>query len=152
MPTTTRKTTTKKTRNQIYNYPVYKDGEYEIIKNIPTKYADLNHKPVYLTMISYKNKVIAAICEGKPAILKYEDFKSDKFSVDITGKYGLNTILPMLNYPKEFPRLYFDIYNPKLVNLLPNSVLKYLGISRESIKKRVNRMQKIIQDERNSLL
>lgn len=150
---TTRKTTNK-TRNQIYNYPVYKDGEYKIIKKIPTKYIDSNNKPVSLTVILYKNKAIAAIYgEGKLAILKYDDDKST-YSVDITGKYGLNTILPILNNPELLPRISLDIYNPKLVNLLPNSVLKYLGISRESIKNRVDKRQKELQKYRieNNLL
>ena len=133
MPTTRK--TTKSVVSEILRYTpsVFKDGYYNVFKGIPLKEGDY---PVSVTLITYKNKVIAVYHNGLLAKFTYQKDMFDP-SVDVTGKYVLRTIVSLLNQSKGYPRLSFLYSDPDLVELLPSSILKYLGLSRESIKRQV---------------
>ncbi|MBR6448231.1 MAG: hypothetical protein IKS74_07180 [Methanomicrobium sp.] len=124
--------TARKSTRDVTKYPVIKDGYYEIIKGIPTNY----DYPSTVTLILFKNKVLAIAYNGllaKP-ILKTGLYDPSR---DITGKYGLNKLFALLNNPNKYPNISFRTSDPQLVELLPSSILKTLGISRESIKREI---------------
>lgn len=124
--------TTRKTTKDVTKYPVIKDGYYEIIKGIPTNY----DYPSTVTLILYKNKVLAIAHNGLLAKPIYSKGAYDP-SVDISGKYGLNKVFALLNSPNRYPGISLRYHDPELVEMFPSSILKSLGISRESIKKSI---------------
>lgn len=124
--------TAKKSTRDVTKYPVIKDGYYEIIKGIPTNY----DYPSTVTLILFKNKVLAIAHNG---LLAKPIYSKGAFegSADITGKYGLNKVFALLNNPNRYPCISLRYHDPELVELFPSSILKTLGISRESIKKSI---------------
>lgn len=120
MPTTTRKT------NNIYdknNYRVIKDGNFEIVKGIRTSNG-------LITMILYKNKVVAIGMDGLSFYRPVYYASKDK-AVDITGKYGLKTVIP-LYLRQNYPHIGIGGSRAdyiKLLKFIPNSVFEKVGIT-----------------------
>ena len=137
--TTTRKTT-KKNSNQVYNHPVYKDGYYEIITDVPS----LDILPVIsengiVSLITYKGKVInvAGRTSGRNvpwvAFLEYVQYspKYGVYSEPATGRFSPKTVIKLLNTPRnQYPHL--KIHSaPDIYDALPASVMMRLGFRRE---------------------
>ena len=133
---TTRKTT-KKNSNQVYNHPVYKDGYYEIITDVPTQvFLPVICEDGIVSLITYKGKVInvaGRTSERKTpwvADLEYVQY-SPKYSVyyePATGRFSPKTVIKLLNTPRnQYPHL-------KLISshydALPASVMMRLGFRR----------------------
>lgn len=118
--------TTRKTNN-IYdknNYRVIKDGNFEIVKGIRTPYDEI------ATMILYKNKVVAIGYDGLDFSRPVYYASKDK-AVDITGKYGLKTVIP-LYLSQKYPCIRSGASRAdyiKLLKFIPNSVFKKVGMT-----------------------
>jgi hypothetical protein len=137
--TTTRKTT-KKSSNQVYNHPVYRDGVYEIITDVNIPY--FYHQPLvnesgFVSLITYRGKVvnIAGLTqEGVPWVAFLEYVKYDKkygaSSEPATGRFSPKTVIKLLNTPPDyFPHM--KIYpSPHVYDALPASVMMKLGFRR----------------------
>lgn len=119
-------TTTRKTNNIFdkNNYQVIKDGNFEIVKGIRTSDDE------FVTMILYKNKVVAIGMDGLDFYRPVYYASKDK-AVDITGKYGLKTVIPLYlrqNYPHIGVGGSRADYI-KLLKFIPDSVFKKVGIT-----------------------
>lgn len=119
-------TTTRKTNN-IFDknkYQVIKDGNFEIVKGIRTPNDE------FATMILYKNKVVAIGFDGLDFNRPVYYASKDK-AVDITGKYGLKTVIPLF-LSQKYPYISSGGSRAdyiKLLKFIPNSVFKKVGMT-----------------------
>ena len=119
-------TTTRKTNN-IFDknkYQVIKDGNFEIVKGIRTSNDEI------ATMILYKNKVVAIGFDGLDFHRPVYYASKDK-AVDITGKYGLKTVIPLF-LSQKYPYISSGGSRAdyiKLLKFIPNSVFKKVGMT-----------------------
>lgn len=132
---TTRKSTSKQNSNSIYNYPIFKDGDFGLMENVPFK--SQPDYPNKMDIITYKNKVLCIFWANDFRTLIYipRNGASGEYAVN---RFSPKTVISVINSRKIYPQFHFAKCLPEIIDVIPESIFERL-IPRDLAQSRIMR-------------